>query len=57
MIGDLEAAFAASRAEDQRFIPVRADEVRILTCFLEYHAAHVTVHDDHRHQGWLSPGL
>ncbi len=28
-----------------RFIPVRADENRIHTCFLEYHAATVIVHD------------
>lgn len=30
---------------DARFIPVRADEHRILTCFLEYAEQHVTVHD------------
>lgn len=30
---------------DARFIPVRADEHRILTCFLEYAAEQVTVHD------------
>lgn len=30
---------------DQRFILVRADDDRILTCFLEYDADHVTVHD------------
>jgi len=30
---------------DQRFIPVRADEQRILTCFLEYGDQVVTVHD------------
>jgi SAM-dependent methyltransferase len=30
---------------DARFIPVRADENRILTCFLEYAEEHVTVHD------------
>jgi hypothetical protein len=30
---------------EQRFIAVRSDEHRILTCFLEYSAAHVTVHD------------
>ena len=28
-----------------RFIPVRSDEQRILTCFLEYAADHVTVYD------------
>jgi hypothetical protein len=30
---------------DQRFIPVRSDEARILTCFLEYEAETVLVHD------------
>lgn len=30
---------------DARFIPVRADENRILTCFLEYGKEQVTVHD------------
>jgi SAM-dependent methyltransferase len=30
---------------DQRFIPVRADEQRILTCFLEYQQEFVTVYD------------
>jgi SAM-dependent methyltransferase len=30
---------------DDRFIPVRSDENRILTCFLEYSADRVTVHD------------
>lgn len=29
----------------QRFIPVRSDENRILTCFLEYGDSHVMVHD------------
>lgn len=29
----------------QRFIPVRSDESRILTCFLEYHQEFVEVHD------------
>jgi predicted RNA methylase len=29
----------------QRFIPVRSDPDRILTCFLEYHDGYVTVHD------------
>ncbi|HMG93777.1 MAG TPA: class I SAM-dependent methyltransferase [Chryseolinea sp.] len=29
----------------QRFIPVRSDETRILTCFLEYFPNHVIVHD------------
>ncbi len=30
---------------EQRFIPVRSDDNRILTCFLEYHPDHVLVHD------------
>lgn len=30
---------------DQRFIPVRSDETRLLTCFLEYGPTTVTVHD------------
>lgn len=30
---------------EQRFIPVRSDESRILTCFLEYTDSHVRVHD------------
>lgn len=30
---------------EQRFIPVRSDERRILTCFLEYTDSHVAVHD------------
>jgi len=31
--------------EDRRFIPVRSDERRILTCFLEYEEDTVVVHD------------
>jgi SAM-dependent methyltransferase len=31
--------------DEQRFIPVRADERRILTCFLEYEEDTVVVHD------------
>lgn len=30
---------------DQRFIPVRSDDTRILTCFLEYEPEAVVVHD------------
>ncbi len=30
---------------DSRFIPVRADDDRILTCFLEEHPNHIQVHD------------
>jgi 2-polyprenyl-3-methyl-5-hydroxy-6-metoxy-1,4-benzoquinol methylase len=41
---------------EQRFILVRADEDRILTCFLEYQDTHVTVHDilTERRQGQWS---
>ena len=41
----------------QRFIPVRSDENRILTCFLEYGADKVMVHDvlhERQAQGWLT---
>lgn len=31
--------------KNQRFIPVRSDDSRILTCFLEYHQGFVEVHD------------
>ncbi|MHB8476873.1 MAG: class I SAM-dependent methyltransferase [Steroidobacteraceae bacterium] len=37
--------YTAPLAGAARFIPVRSDENRILTCFLEYGAAHVDVHD------------
>lgn len=40
---------------DQRFIPVRSDEARILTCFLEYEAEAVLVHDilhERTSEGW-----
>ncbi|HEX3912129.1 MAG TPA: methyltransferase domain-containing protein [Steroidobacteraceae bacterium] len=36
---------ARSLEGDQRFIPVRADEKRILTCFLDYGEDQVTVYD------------
>ena len=38
-----------------RFIPVAADDHRILTCFLEYFSDHVVVHDllySRSHDGW-----
>ncbi|HEY3404075.1 MAG TPA: class I SAM-dependent methyltransferase [Ohtaekwangia sp.] len=41
---------------DQRFIPVRSDEKRILTCFLEYFPDRVIVHDifhEHRDGTWI----
>jgi SAM-dependent methyltransferase len=31
--------------DEKRFIPVRSDDSRILTCFLEYHDGYVMVHD------------
>jgi SAM-dependent methyltransferase len=40
---------------DQRFIPVRSDEERILICFLEYEAETVRVHDilhERTSDGW-----
>lgn len=40
---------------EQRFIPVRSDEQRILTCFLEYEPEAVLVHDilhERTAQGW-----
>lgn len=39
----------------QRFIPVRQTDDRLLTCFLEYHANHVLVHDlihERINSGW-----
>ena len=39
----------------RRFIPVRSDDERILTCFLEYGAGHVDVHDllhERNGSGW-----
>jgi SAM-dependent methyltransferase len=37
--------YSAALTAERRFIPVRSDADRILTCFLEYEDAHVTVHD------------
>lgn len=37
--------YSVPLTEDQRFIPVRSDETRILTCFLEYEPEAVLVHD------------
>lgn len=37
--------YSAALAGVHRFIPVRSDEQRILTCFLEYGETRVTVHD------------
>jgi len=41
--------------EDRRFIPVRSDDNRILTCFLEYEPEAVVVHDilhERAAEGW-----
>jgi 2-polyprenyl-3-methyl-5-hydroxy-6-metoxy-1,4-benzoquinol methylase len=40
----------------QRFIPIKSDMDRILTCFLEYHTDHVMVHDivhENNHGKWV----
>ena len=37
--------YTVARQGDDRFIPVRADQQRILTCLLEFEEAHVVVHD------------
>ena len=37
--------YTSPRVGNQRFIPVRSDADRILTCFLEYASEHVSVHD------------
>lgn len=42
---------------DQRFIPVRSDDMRLLTCFLEYEATSVLVHDivhERTDDGWTT---
>lgn len=41
---------------DKRFIPVKSDHQRILTCFLEYFPEHVVVHDilhEKAETGWV----
>jgi len=37
--------YSQESVAEKRFIPVRSDESRILTCFLEYSESHVKVHD------------
>jgi SAM-dependent methyltransferase len=37
--------YSAALVGNSRFMPVRSDADRILTCFLEYEDAHVTVYD------------
>ena len=37
--------YSVSREGDERFIPVKSDAARILTCFLEYEPEAVLVHD------------
>lgn len=44
------------RTDEQRFIPVKADENRILTCFLEYFPEYVRVTDifhEKQHNTWV----
>ncbi len=47
--------YSAPATGDRRFIPVRSDADRILTCFLEASDSHMTVHDllyERRADGW-----
>lgn len=47
--------YSVPLAGDQRFIPVRSDETRILACFLEYEPEAVLVHDilqERAAEGW-----
>jgi SAM-dependent methyltransferase len=47
--------YSVPLVDDQRFIPVRSDTDRILTCFLEYEPEGVVVHDilhERTAQGW-----
>jgi 2-polyprenyl-3-methyl-5-hydroxy-6-metoxy-1,4-benzoquinol methylase len=47
--------YSVSLEGEQRFIPVRSEEARILTCFLEYEAEAVLVHDilhERNAEGW-----
>lgn len=47
--------YSVPLVDDQRFIPVRSDTDRILTCFLEYEPEVVVVHDilhERTPQGW-----
>jgi len=47
--------YSVPLAGEQRFIPVRSDETRILTCFLEYEPEAVLVHDilhERTSNGW-----
>jgi 2-polyprenyl-3-methyl-5-hydroxy-6-metoxy-1,4-benzoquinol methylase len=37
--------YTVARTGADRFIPVRSDENRIFTCFLDYGPTHVTIHD------------
>lgn len=47
--------YSVPLAGDRRFIPVRSDDTRILTCFVEYEPEAVVVHDivhQRTAQGW-----
>ena len=49
--------YSIALAGDERFIHVRGEEARILTCFLEYEPEHVRVHDlihERTAEGWRS---
>lgn len=37
--------YSVALSDDERFVPVRSDDSRILTCFLEYEPGAVVVHD------------
>jgi SAM-dependent methyltransferase len=47
--------YSVPLAAEQRFIPVKSDETRILTCYLEYESEAVLVHDilhERTSDGW-----
>ncbi|HEX4286191.1 MAG TPA: class I SAM-dependent methyltransferase [Terracidiphilus sp.] len=47
--------YTVARRGEERFIPVQADDARILTCFLEFEDATVAVHDivhERLAEGW-----
>ena len=48
--------YSVERKGDQRFIPVKSDTDRILTCILDYEETHVRVTDllyTHTQEGWI----
>ena len=47
--------YSEALVAERRFVPVRSDARRILTCFLEYSESYVTVHDllqEREESGW-----